>query len=209
MILAFALFLIVPDDKIIGKESGFKYANTAYCQTTYLRTNNNLSLRVFYLEYLNHKTTNKFLIANTTVDLQSSKANTTILTVAAEGGGAFLGGAITGIGVAALTAYLIDHKDGEPPEPSGIGLAIISFAGGYVIGVPIGTAAGATIVGNSLNQGGSFRNSFIGSFAGSLIGLGGAYLASQPEGFSTVLGYGIAFTAPLSGAVIGYNIGKK
>ncbi|TES93567.1 MAG: hypothetical protein E3J87_01945 [Candidatus Cloacimonadota bacterium] len=124
--------------------------------------------------------------------------------------GGLLGGAVGGYAVFIATSYIFIEGFGWGETPESIEAVLgllekvfISSAIGYVIGVPLGTAAGTSITGQSLHQNGSGKGALVGSALGTVVGAGAIYLCAKGDGVG--VGVTIAVSGPVVGAVIGYN----
>lgn len=137
---------------------------------------------------------------------KSGKPGTSVIIQECLGG--LLGGAVGGYAVVIATSYIFIEGFGwgETPESmEPLATVFILSAIGYVIGVPLGTAAGTSITGKSLHQNGSGKGALVGSALGTVVGAGGIYLCAKGDGVGVGVGVTIAVSGPVVGAVIGYN----
>jgi hypothetical protein len=128
--------------------------------------------------------------------------------IAVETGSSLLGGALLGIGAAAVVRTQFGG-DINFLEPEAIGPVVVMMAAagaGYGLGSGIGAWAGGSL----LSETGRFGGALLGSLAGTAVGLGLGLAAGQlvdPPAATFVL-LVPALAAPVAGSVIGYNLSR-
>jgi hypothetical protein len=134
----------------------------------------------------------------------------TPLVVVEECGGALLGGAVGAFAAALAGGYV--GSSINTSRASDINWTPLIYAGytGALVGLPLGAATGSYVVGALERQAAAWRVSGLGAYAGTAVGLGFAYLAHRSDEanlpYVSVPLYVLAAAAPVSGAVLGYNV---
>jgi hypothetical protein len=129
--------------------------------------------------------------------------------VAEESGGSLFGGAVCGLVAAMAAGYVASASRPANPDSSWWSMLRVGYPAA-LLGLPLGAATGVYVVGALERQGGAWWASTLGAYAGTAVAVGLAYLGCRSEQaghrFLSIPLYILAGAAPLSGAVVGYNI---
>lgn len=130
------------------------------------------------------------------------------LAIEAEAIGALVCGATVGYGTAWTTYHLLHDIAGFRGDWGRWFAFGAALSSGYGIGVPLGSAAGTSLVGKVTSQTGSFWRSCNGACLGAASALGIAAVLWKATDDTKWPGVILALGPP-AGAVIGYNLSKR
>ena len=128
--------------------------------------------------------------------------------IAVESGASLLGGALLGLGAAAVarTQYEGDINFLEPEAIGPVVVMLASAGAGFGIGSGLGAWGGGSV----LREDGRFGGTMLGALAGSAVGfglvLGAGTLDAGPAAEWALVGTALA--APVAGSVLGYNLSR-